>query len=312
MRKNAANACVNLSSKYPIIVAGPTGVGKSLFAVELANRLGGEILGTDAYQVYSGLEILTAQPDPELRQQAPHHLIGCLPPSEPFDAARFRSRALETIADIQARGRLPILTGGSGLYVKALTHGLAELPPPNPDLRAELSALPADELLRRLDELEPTAAQKLDRQNPRRVLRALEIRLQTGRPLAETLGQWESRDTPGYRGLLLVREPAELDQRIADNVREMFRRGVVEEIRRLAEIGPTASMAIGLREIQSHLRGEISDEECIAAITLATRRYAKRQLTWFRNQFNFSIIDLTGSRDTEQPLAHAFLALGIA
>ncbi len=312
MRKNAANACVNLSSNQPIIVAGPTGVGKSLFAVELANRLGGEILGTDAYQVYSGLEILTAQPEPALLQQVPHHLIGCLPPAEPFDAARFRRRAMETMEEIQSRGHLPILTGGSGLYVKALTHGLAELPPADPDLRAELSALSATELLRRLDELEPTAAQKLDRQNPRRVLRALEIRLQTDRPLAETLGQWESRDTPGYRGLLLVRERAELDQRIADNVQEMFRRGVVEEVRLLPEIGPTAAMTIGLRKIQAHLRGEISEEECIAAITLDTRRYAKRQLTWFRNQFNFSIIDLTGSRDTQHPLAHALQALGIA
>ena len=135
-------------------MAGPTGVGKSLFAAGLASSLGGEILGADAYQVYSGLTILTAQPGPDLLRQVPHHLIGILPPSEPFDAARFRRMALAAVADIQSRGRIPIITGGTGLYIKALTHGLAELPPPDLALRAELRALSPEEALQRLDTLD--------------------------------------------------------------------------------------------------------------------------------------------------------------
>ena len=291
-------ASVSLNNNEPIIVAGPTGVGKTAFAAELACRFGGEILGADAFQVYAGLEILSAQPDAEVQARVPHHLIGFLPPSEPFDAARFAERAREKIAAIIARGHRPILAGGSGLYLKALTHGLADLPPPDPVLRAELSALSLEQLQRRLEQTDPGARHHLDFQNPRRVQRALEIHLLTGRSSASLRDEWKDKSTPGFRGLLLTRDRAELDARIAGNVQAMFRRGVVEEVSRLTQIGPTAARAIGLREIQALLRGECTEPQCIEAITLATRRYAKRQLTWFRNQFTFQAIDLTGLQNT--------------
>ncbi len=275
-------------------MAGPTGVGKSLFAVELATRLNGEILGADAYQVYAGLPLLTAQPGPELLDRVPHHLIGTLPVSETFDAARFVTLAREKIAEISARGKLPILVGGSGLYLKALTHGLAELPTPEPALRAELAALPLDELQRRLDALDPTARAMVDFNNPRRVSRALEIALLTGRSAADLRKEWSHRETPDYSGLLLLRSREELNARITENVSQMFAQGVIEEIRPLENLSTTAAMAIGLRDIQAHLRGEKNRAECEETIVLATRRYAKRQLTWFRNQFNFRPIDLTG------------------
>jgi tRNA dimethylallyltransferase len=257
--------------------------------------------------------------------EVPHHLIGFLSPSEPFDAAAFVSRAGALIPEIQTRGHTPLLVGGSGMYLKALTHGLDDAPPADPALRAELSALPADELRRRLDAADPTARSVIDFQNPRRVLRALEIVLQTGRPTAESRRAWASRDTPGYRGLLLVRDRDELDTRIAANVDAMFARGVVDVVANLSDKnselpipnsqlppGPTASQAIGLREIQALLRGEMTEPACREAIVLATRRYAKRQLTWFRNQFNFPVIDLTGQRHYHEALSSALNLLGAA
>lgn len=284
----------SLSNKLPIIVAGPTGVGKSLFAVELATRLNGEILGADAYQIYAGLPLLTAQPEPELRARVPHHLIGLLPVSENFDAARFVTLIREKISEVEARGKLPILVGGSGMYIKALTHGLAELPDPDPILRAELNALPLDELQRRLEAADPTARQFLDFNNHRRLSRALEINILTGRQVADLRSEWAEKDAPGFRGLLLSREREDLNSRITENVRRMFQAGVIEEVQTLSHLSATAAMAIGLRDIQALLRGEISLPVCQENIVRATTRYAKRQLTWFRNQFNFKSIDLTG------------------
>ncbi len=298
----------NPSRRLPIIVAGPTGVGKTAFAVELANRLDGEIIGADAYQVYRGMEMLTGQPIREVLQRAPHHLIGFLPPTETFDAARFAILAREKISEIFLRGKVPIVVGGSGLYLKALTHGLARVPPASSTLRTELAKLSPGQLRERLMAVDP--APRVDLQNPRRVLRALEVSILTGLPSSALRREWEDKTAPGFRGLILARERAELNARIAENVRSMFERGVVAEVASLEAVGRTASMAIGLREIQSVLRGETTRTECIAAVTLATRRYAKRQLTWFRNQFTFQIIDLTGLRDTHDIPRSAMEFLG--
>ncbi|HEY5706614.1 MAG TPA: tRNA (adenosine(37)-N6)-dimethylallyltransferase MiaA [Terrimicrobiaceae bacterium] len=300
----------NLSSKLPIIVAGPTGVGKSAFAVDLANELGGEIIGADAYQVYRGLEILTSQPTPEMLSAVPHHLIGFLPPAEAFDAARFAAIARERISEVASLGKVPIVVGGSGLYIKALTHGLVDVPPANPTLRAKLASLSLGQLQEQLAKIDPAA--RIDSQNPRRVLRALEISLLTGRPASELRRAWGAKAAPGFRGLLLVRDREELHKYIADNVRRMFERGVAAEVRKIEAIGPTAAMAIGFREIQALNRGAITESECLAAVTQSTRRYAKRQLTWFRNQFTLSIIDLTGFRETHGILPLAMESLGVA
>jgi tRNA dimethylallyltransferase len=153
-------------------------------------------------------------------------------------------------------------------------------------------------------------AARVDLQNSRRVLRALEVSILTGQPSSALRREWEDKTAPGFRGLILARERAELNARIAENVRSMFERGVVAEVASLEAVGRTASMAIGLREIQSLLRGETTRTECIAAVTLATCRYAKRQLTWFRNQFTFQIIDLTGLRDTHDIPRSAMEFLG--
>jgi tRNA dimethylallyltransferase len=204
---------------------------------------------------------------------------------------------------------VPVVTGGSGLYLKALTHGLVDVPPADPSLRTKLASLSPRQLQERLAEIDPAA--RIDFKNPRRVLRALEICILTGRPASEVRRAWRKKDAPGFRGLLLVRERAELQARIAANVRVMFERGVVAEVGKIQTIGATAAMAIGLGDIRALRRGEITLDECIAAVTLSTRRYAKRQLTWFRNQFTFEIIDLTGFRDTQIP-PRAMESLGAA
>ncbi|MGA7213532.1 MAG: tRNA (adenosine(37)-N6)-dimethylallyltransferase MiaA [Terrimicrobiaceae bacterium] len=296
-----------LTSRIPIIVAGPTGAGKTAFAVELAKRLEGEIIGADACQVYRGLEILTGQPTPETLSAVPHHLIGCFPLTEDFDAAKFVVLAREKISEVLSRGKQPIVTGGSGLYIKALTHGLPEVPAANSGLRSELAGLSLQQLRERLAKVDPAA--QIDLKNPRRVLRALEISLLTGRPASEIRRAWDEKATLPSRGFLLVRDRAELNARIDGNVRAMFERGVVEEVGRCEAISPTAAMAIGFREIQALRRGEMSKAECLSRVALSTRRYAKRQLTWFRNQFTFQIINLTGLSDTHEipPLAMDFL-----
>jgi tRNA dimethylallyltransferase len=259
--------------KLPFIIAGPTAVGKSEIAVALAERCGGEIVGADAFQVYAGLDLLTAKPSPELRARVPHHLVGTVPLTQRWDVAQYLAEAQRCIADIRARGRVPIVCGGTGLYVRALTHGLAELPAADAVLREELERQPLEELQRRLAELDPQGAARIDLQNPRRVIRALEVCLLTGRPFSGFREQWAA-PAEGVRGVFLTRDRAEL-----------------------SEVGPTAEQTLGLREIRALLGGEVERGDCVAAIQQATRRYAKRQFTWFRRETGLTPMNLTGRPD---------------
>jgi tRNA dimethylallyltransferase len=180
------------------------------------------------------------------------------------------------------RGRPAIIAGGTGLYVRALARGLAELPSADAALRAELAALSLTELTARLRQLDPAGAAQIDLRNPRRVLRAVEVCLLTGRPFSSFRTEWAG-STP-IRGVLLTRPRTELHARIARRTEAMFHAGVVEEVRTAGEIGPTAAQAIGLREIRGVLAGELSESACRDLITQRTRQYAKRQLTWFRRE----------------------------
>ncbi|MEX1118621.1 MAG: tRNA (adenosine(37)-N6)-dimethylallyltransferase MiaA, partial [Terrimicrobiaceae bacterium] len=239
-----------------LVIAGPTGAGKSEFACELASRVGGEIVCADAFQVYQGMPVLTAQPGPSLSEKVPHHLYSVVPPSLSFDAASYACMAREKIAEIAKRGKEILLVGGSGLYLRALFGGLDEAPAPDPALRASLGNRPLQELLEDLEKADPHALTMIDWKNPRRVLRALEIVTQTGKPLAD------SRKNAGCaaracRGFLLTREPGELKARISRNVESMFQAGVVNEVMSVTDAGPTASRAIGFEEIRRHARGEL-------------------------------------------------------
>ena len=278
------------------IIAGPTAVGKSDLAVAVAERCGGEIVGADAFQIYRGLEILTAQPSAELRARVPHHLVGEIPLAQSFDVAQYLRAARERIAEIHARGRVPVVTGGTGLYFRALTRGLADLPGADAKLRADLEKETPAELQRRLAELDPVGAAQTDLQNPRRVIRALEVCLLTGRPFSSFREEWNAapHDT---RGIVVTLDRATLQARIDQRTAAMFASGVIEEVRAAGDVGATAGQTLGFREIRALLAGRLDQAACRTAIQLATRRYAKRQLTWFRRETALATVDLTGVSD---------------
>ena len=279
--------------KRVFFIVGPTAVGKSELAAEVAQRTGAEVLSADAFQIYRGLDLLTAKPDPETRAKASHHLIGVMPLAEAMNAEKYRAAAEKIIA----RGRPAVVVGGTGLYIKALTHGIAKLPGANSKLREKLEGTTSEELFRSLRSLDPMGVEKIDRQNRRRLIRAVEVCLLTGKPFSGQRRQWN--ETPPANGILLDRDRAELYARINQRVEEMFVAGVIEEVRAAKDIGPTAEKTLGLHEIRSLIAGEISQAECIAKIQQATRRYAKRQLTWFRRQTNFPSLNLSAHRPDE-------------
>lgn len=274
------------------VIAGPTAVGKSAVAVAVAERVGGEIIGADAFQVYRGYDILTAKPPPELRRRVPHHLIGVLPPETPFDVAKFRAMALEVAAAIRARGHLPLLVGGSGLYLRAVTHGLADLPAADPALRARLAARSTAELVADLERADPAAAASIGPHNRRRLIRALEVGALTGRPFSAFRADWQ-RPSGRVGGVLLTRERDDLRARINARASAMFAAGVVAEVAAGPPPGPTLAQAIGFREIRALLGGTISPAAAEAQVAAATRRYAKRQLTWFRRETMLTPINLS-------------------
>ena len=294
-----------------MIIAGPTGAGKTALSLRLAGLLGGEIVGADAFQLYAGLPLLTAQPTAAQREIIPHHLIGSVDPAESYDAGRYRREAGLLLKEIVTRGRRPVIVGGTGLYLKSLLGGLDDLPGGDPALREKFSVLELPDLVERLRALDPGAPALIDPANRRRVERALEIVMLTGKPLAASrTGSQEP--PPGVRALLVVRDREDLNGRIAANVEAMFGQGVEAEVEALCEgkTGPTASMALGLREIRSLLRGEISRTAAIESITTATRRYAKRQMTWFRNQHGFPELNLSLFQDADRAEEEALRLLG--
>ena len=292
-------------------IVGPTTTGKSELAANVAHEIGAEIVGADAFQIYRGLDLLTAKPEASTFAKAPHHLIGTVPLSEEMNAEKYRRVAASVIENINSRGKPVIVVGGSGLYIKALTHGLAPLPESDSELREKLSALSLTELRSRLCEFDPDTAERIDLKNRRRIVRAVEICLLTGRPASKLVAGGDDpgnvadgrpRSAPAATGaestipatgVFVFRHREELYQRINQRVEIMFERGVIEEVRDAGVISATASQMIGLREIRQLLAGKESFTQCITEIQQATRRYAKRQLTWFRRQTNFLPLNLS-------------------
>lgn len=287
-----------------IFLAGPTAVGKSEIALLLAEKIDGEIISVDSMQVYRGLDIGTAKPSAAERARVPHHLIDVVEMMEPFDAAQFVRLANAAVAEIQVRGRIPIFCGGTGLYFKAFLEGLGETPPADEKLRAELEAAPLAELLRELAERDPATYEKIDRKNPRRVIRAVEVIRLTGKPFSRQKAEWKSTvHSPQSAVIGLLRAAADLRVRIDTRVDEMFGRGLVEETRRLLDHGlaenKTAMQALGYRQVVEHLRGERSLPETIELVKIKTRQFAKRQMTWFRGQLNLQWLELSPADNSE-------------
>jgi tRNA dimethylallyltransferase len=274
-----------------VIVLGPTAVGKSRAAVDLALRFGGEVINGDSIQVYRGFDIGTDKPTPASMRGVPHHLIDVVGPEVQFTAAEFVREALAIAGDIASRGKLPLIAGGTGLYIKALVDGLFPGPGRDPAVRAELEAAARDEgldaLYRRLEEIDPEYARKIRSRDRIRIIRALEVHAVTGRPISEHFRRTESpvKDRKVLcLGLRLERDALYL--RIDDRVERMFDRGLVEEVRGLLERGVPENAppfrALGYSHVLKLLRGEIGREEAVALTKTDTRHYAKRQMTWFR------------------------------
>lgn len=348
-------------------LCGPTASGKSSVAIALAQRIGGEIVNADAFQLYRGLDLCTAKPSQAERAQVSHHLFDRLDASQACDAQRYHDLALPVVEEILRRQRWPIIVGGSGLYVKALTHGLAPLPKGDANLRAQLDQMTATERVAELLRLDPAAPGNVPLNNDRYVSRALEICLITGQPQSALRQQWQ-QNQPAFQGALLEREREDLYGRINQRVLHMVEAGVIDEVRAfLAEVvagvyapgvvadrkdealgltdmtdqafqnnkapqvrphrsqrqsatavpamanqfalpvcpspavpssvapasrPPPLFSAIGVREIQAFLHGQCSLDEAVSAMQQSTRRYAKRQMTWFRREQGFQTICL--------------------
>ncbi|MBI3874990.1 MAG: tRNA (adenosine(37)-N6)-dimethylallyltransferase MiaA [Verrucomicrobia bacterium] len=283
----------------PVFLAGPTAVGKSSVALVLAERIGGEIISVDSMQVYRGLDIGTAKPTADERARVRHHLIDVSELTEPFDAAAFVQLARAALADIQSRGRVPIFCGGTGLYFKAWLEGLGETPPADAKLRAELEAAPLDELLRELEQRDPETFARIDRNNPRRVVRAVEVIRLTGRAFSAQRAEWKPEfriQDSGFRIFCLAREASELRSRIAARVDAMFARGLVAETESLLARGlarnRTAMQALGYRQVVEHLHGERGLAETVGLVKTKTWQFARRQMTWFRHQLPVEWVEL--------------------
>ncbi len=274
-----------------VIVLGPTAVGKSRVAVDLALRFGGEVISGDSIQVYRGFDIGTDKTGPEARRGVPHHLIDIVGPEIQYTAADFVRDALDAARGIASRGRLPIVAGGTGLYIKALVDGLFPGPGRDPAVRAALEAEAAekglDTLFRRLEAIDPDYAKKVRSRDRVRIVRALEVHITTGRPISEHFRETRSPvigRTVVLLGLKLERET--LCRRIDERVERMFARSLVDEVRGLLERGVPETAppfkALGYSHVLRHIRGEIGLEEAVALTQTDTRQYAKRQMTWFR------------------------------
>lgn len=293
----------------PLAIVGPTATGKSDLGISLALRLGGEVVNTDASQLYRGMDIGTAKVSLEQRAAVPHHLLDVLDITETASVAAYQRHARRVVEDLIAAGKTPILVGGSGLYVQAVLDDL-EFPGTDPAIRSrledELTVVGASLLHERLAALDPVAAGAILPTNGRRVVRALEVIELTGRPFSATM----PRPGPARYGTVLIgldREPSELDARIDARVAEMFAGGFVDEVRDLEarglRDGLTASRALGYQQVLAAFDGEYSLAEAETLTAQGHRRFVRRQRSWFRRDKRITWLDASSPDLVEQALA---------
>ena len=298
-----------MAAAVPILViTGQTASGKERLAVEVAARLGGEILSADSMKVYRGMDIGTAKASAEQRRAVPHHLLDVADPGETFSAARWLELAEEVIADVHARGRVPIVSGGTPLYLKALLEGLFEGPSADAGVRAHLReeadrrGTPA--LHERLSQVDPAAARRIHPNDLRRIVRALEVWELTRAPISELQGQWGSRRA-AYRPLVVAvrRDSGDLTSRITQRTRRMMDAGLIEEVRRLAArtagLAKGPRQALGCADVLEFLDGRLSEDELAPAIVAHTRQFARRQMTWLRRFEGIEWLDAAPDADAE-------------
>lgn len=277
-----------------VLIAGPTASGKSRLALDLARLHGGTVINADSMQVYAELRVLTARPSLEDEMTVPHRLYGCVPAATRYSVGRWLRDVVVALGEARGHGRLPIVVGGTGLYFKALCEGLAEIPPIPPEVREQnrtvAEGLESAALHNRLAEIDPDDARRIRPSDRSRILRALDVFVATGRSLAD----WQANpaapvlDPQTVERLILDPEREVLHRRIKERAGAMIAAGAIDEAKALAalRIAPDlpAMKAIGVRQLVDHAAGKSSLETALAGIETETRRYARRQLTWFRNQ----------------------------
>ncbi len=294
---------------FVVAIAGPTATGKTAAAVSVAKALGGEVLSMDSMQIYRGLSIGTAAPTAEEMQGVPHHLLGFRPPETPYSVAEYQRDARQAMADVLARGRLPVFTGGTGLYLQAVSHPLRFTESGGDSavrqrLQQEAEAPEGPQkLLMRLAVVDPESAQRLHQNNTRRIIRALEVFEQTGRAMSESNTDWREQPDEHWLIFALTMPRDALRKRIAARVDAMLSRGLIDEVRALLSGGvprdAQALQAIGYKEIIAMLDGQLTEKEAVEAIRTHTAQYAKRQMTWLRGDPRVRWLDVTDYPDTE-------------
>lgn len=283
-------SAVDAPRRKVLILTGTTASGKDATAVAVAESIGGEVVTLDSMKVYRGMDVGTDKPTPAERRAVPHHLLDSLAPQEPMNLRRYVDAAARAVADIHARGREAVLTGGTALYLKGFLHGVFEGPAADPEFRAalrlEYASLGAVALHERLKTVDPAAAARLHPNDRKRVERALEVHALTGKSLSEQIGQWQPT-VPPWAVVIVLTWPREvLFERINERVQRMFDGGLLEETARILEsggFGPQSGQALGYAEAQAVLAGTLNKETAIAEVQRRTRLFARKQLTWFRS-----------------------------
>jgi tRNA dimethylallyltransferase len=292
-----------------IFIVGPTGVGKSEIAAALAKRINGEIVSCDSMQVYKGMDIVTSKPSAAIRKKTKHHLIGIVSPFREYDVSRFRKGALKAVQGIIKRRKVPLLVGGTGLYMSILINGIFELKVEDRAIRERLykeaAARGSSYLYKRLQKVDPAAADKIHPHDAKRIIRALEVFIGTGKPISHWQKQRRGLGAEhDVRIFCLNRKKGKLYKRIDERVEKMFKAGLEKEAKDLlkSKLSRTAAYAIGLKELKGYFDGAYDLEEAKRQMKLNTRRYAKRQLTWFRKDKRIKWLDVG---DKEKPSAVA-------
>jgi tRNA dimethylallyltransferase len=289
-----------------ILLAGPTAVGKTELALELALHLGTEIINADSMQVYRYMDIGTAKPTREQRVLVPHHILDVADPNESFDAARYAELARPVIEALHSREKIPLIVGGTGLYVKVLTRGICSGAPGDPGVREQLFRELVEQGLPKLHEellrVDPDAGRRIHPHDRQRIIRALEVYRLTGSPISALQSQHGFNQSM-YRSakIFLYRERNVLYERINRRVQQMMDQGLLEEVRRLLEMGYGPELkpmqSLGYKQMAAHLRGSCSLDSAVFEMQRATRKYAKRQLTWFRGDPEFRWFDAESRKE---------------
>ncbi len=296
-------------NKTVIIILGPTGVGKTGLSLLLAKALGTEIISADSMQVYRHMDIGTAKPSEDEMQTVPHHLINILSPAETFSAGLFREMAVSIIDDLHKKNKVPLVVGGTGLYIRSLTSGLFDGPSADWTLRNDLieeeKRSGKGHLYKKLCNTDPEAAKKIDPNDMRRTVRALEVSLKD----KKTMSEWQSQSTEpaayNYIKIGLSREREELYRLIEDRVDTMMDKGLLEETKATLKLKPaaTALQAIGYKEIALYLEGSVDLKEAVRLTKKRTKMFAKRQFTWFKKEPGINWVDITGVKDADKVFA---------